>query len=356
MKSFLPVLIGLALSACEQTVPPSVVPRPALVMKVNDQIAAAPTVLVGEIRSRFESEQGFRISGKVIRRYVDVGAIVAKGQILAKLDNQDTGLSARAAEAQVKAAEADLALAQAELKRHQQLYQRKFVSSQALDSQEAKYKSAAAIVKQTKAEAAVLDNQSGYTELLAERPGVVTEIHAEPGQVVAAGEIIAQIAVPENMEVQIVVPESRMQGIEINKAAEVRLWANPNRVYPGKIREIAPSADTSTRTFRVRIALPPDAKDTLRLGMTAGVSFYAPESQAFLLPLTAIRQYDGKATVWLVNSDNGQVHPHVVQTGMYREDGVVVTQGLQRGDLVVVAGAHTLVPGQVVRPQHIQQQ
>jgi len=353
MKSFLPVLIGLTLTACEQTVPSVALPRPALVMTVGNQIADAPLVLVGEIRSRFESQQGFRINGKVIRRYVDVGDKVAKGQILVKLDNQDTGLSARAAEAQVKAAEADLALAKAELQRHQQLYQRKFVSSQALEFQEAKYKSAAALVKQSKAEAAVLANQTGYTELLAERQGVVTEIHAEPGQVVAAGEIIAHIAVPETMEVQVAVPESRMQGIEINKVAEVRLWANPNQAYVGKIREIAPAADTSTRTFQVRIALPADAKNTLLLGMTASVRFQALENQAFLLPLPAVRQYEGKSTVWLVNPDNDQVYPHTVQTGVYREDGVIVTEGLKMGDLVVVAGAHTLVPGQPVRPQPV---
>lgn len=354
MKSFLPVMIGLALSGCEQSVPPPVAPRPALVLTVGDQIAASPIVLIGEIRSRFESEQGFRVSGKVVERYVDVGANVAKGQILAKLDHQDAVLSARAAQEQLKAAEADLGLAQAELERHQQLYQRKFISRQALDIQEAKYKSATALVKQARADAAVLNNQSSYTELLAERHGVVTEIHAEPGQVVAEGETIVRIAVPENMEVEIMVPESRMQGIEINKAAEVRSWANRNQVYAGKVREISPAADTSTRTFKVRVSLPPETKNNLRLGMTASVHFYESQRQAFLLPLPAVRQYEGQTTAWVIDPSNNQAHPHTIETGMYREDGVIVTQGLKKGDLVVVAGAHTLAPGQVVRPQQAQ--
>lgn len=353
MKIFLLIISGLFLFGCEQTQPPQSPPRPALVVTVGEKTTASPTILIGEIRSRYETAQGFRISGKIIKRYVDVGAVVKKGQILAKLDNQDTGLTAKAAQAQVQSAQADLVLARAELDRLQQLYQRKFISKQAIDIQDAKLKSAIALVKQTQAQASVSDNQFAYTDLRAEREGVVTEIHAEPGQVVAAGETVVRIAKPEDREVSIAVPESRMQGIEINLPAEVRLWAEPTRLYQGKVREVAPAADSVTRTFQIRVALP-DADNNVRLGMTAGVRFYNKDSQELLLPLPAVTQYAGETVVWVVNPENGQVESRAVQTGMFREDGVIITHGLQTGEQVVVAGVHTLVPGQVVRPVQAQ--
>lgn len=349
MNIFLLIISGWVLFGCEKTQPEPTPPRPALVVTVGEKTTASPTILIGEIRSRYETEQGFRISGKIIKRYVDLGATVKKGQILVKLDSQDSGLTAKAARAQVQAAQADLALARAELDRLKQLYQRKFISKQAFDIQEAKLKSAMALVKQTQAQAAVSDNQSAYTDLCAEREGVVTEIHAEPGQIVVAGEPIVRIAIPENREVAFVVPESRMQGIEINTPAEVRLWAEPARLYHGKVREVAPAADRVTRTFQVRVALP-DVDNNVLLGMTAGVRFYNEGSQELLLPLPALTQQAGKNVVWVVNPENGQVQFREVKIGMFREDGVIITQGLQTGEQVVVAGVHTLVLGQVVRP------
>ena len=353
MKKFFLIISGSFLLGCEQPKQQPTPPRPALVVTVGEKTSVSPTILIGEIRSRYETAQGFRISGKIIKRYVDVGAVVKKGQILAKLDNQDTGLTAKAARAQVQSAQADLALARAELDRLQQLYQRKFVSKQAIDIQEAKLKSAVALVKQTQAQATVLDNQAVYTDLRAEREGVVTEIHAEPGQVVAAGEAVVRIAIPEDREVSIAVPESSMQGIEINMSAEVRLWANPSRLYQGRIREVAPAADSVTRTFQIRVALQ-DADNQVRLGMTAGVRLYNTDSQDLLLPSPALTQYAGENVVWVVNPENGQVQSRAVQTGMFREDGVIITQGLQTGEQVVVAGVHTLVPGLVVRPVQAQ--
>lgn len=347
-RLFIPLLLPL-LAACDRSPPPLPIPRPALVVTVGTHTAKAPTILIGEVRSRFESTQGFRIDGKIVERRVDVGNNVRKGQVLARLDNIDTGLSSQAANAQVRAAEADLALAEAELERYRQLYTRKFVSSQALDIQEAQFKSAAARVKGARAQAAVSGNQSRYTELLAERDGVITEIRAEPGQVVEAGEAIVHIAVPDRKEVAIAVPESRMNGIAVDTAAEVRLWADPSTVYQGKVRELAPAADSVSRTFLVRVALP-QADSRVRLGMTAGVRFYQQDGGDFLLPTPAVTRRDGQAIVWVVDSQNGQVQPRAIQTGAFREDGVIVTEGLHDGDQVVVAGVQTLVPGQIVRP------
>jgi hypothetical protein len=92
-----------------------------------------------------------------------------------------------------------------------------------------------------------------------------------------------------------------------------------------------------------------DADEAVRLGMTAGVKFAGEEEPTLLLPTAAVTQRDGKSMVWVVNAKN-QVEAQFIETGAYREDGVLVTAGLSAGAQVVVAGVHTLTQGQVVRP------
>ena len=107
MKKTLIIIASLYLAACENPVKPPALPRPALVIKAGKIAPNSATILVGEVKSRYESNQAFRISGKIIKRKVDVGATVKKGQILARLDSADTNLSASAATADVRVAEAN---------------------------------------------------------------------------------------------------------------------------------------------------------------------------------------------------------------------------------------------------------
>lgn len=346
---YLVVAISVLLVACEKPIEPTAPPRPALVMTVGDNTAGTNMTLVGEVRPRYESAQGFRIAGKIVERKVEVGSTVHRGQVLARLDSADTGLTAQASEADVRAAEADNALAEAELERQRQLYAKKFIAKSALDIREAQYKTSLARVEQAKAQAAVSGNQSRYTALVADRDGVVTDIRAEPGQVVSAGEVIARVADLKQMEVVVAVPESRMAGVKVGAPALVKLWASQEKSYQGKVRELAPAADAVTRTFQVKVTIP-IADDVVRLGMTAGVKFASAEDSALLLPTTAITQRDGKAVVWVVDGKTLQVQPRPVETGMFREDGVFITGGLRAGEQVVAVGTHALSPGQVVRP------
>lgn len=349
-----PLMLALLLAACEHPAPPPAPPRTALTMVVGAADQATSAGLVGEIRPRYEAAQSFRIAGKIIERRVEIGTAVKKGQVLARLDPADTGLSAQSAQAQVRAAEADYALAQVEFERQKQLYARKFISHSALDAHEAQFKSATAHLEQIRAQAAVASNQSRYTALITERDGVVTEIRAEPGQVVEAGEVVARVAVPGEMEVVIAVPESRMTGVTVGAPAQVRLWVARDKAYNGRIREVAPAADTATRTFQVRVSVL-DADAAVRLGMTAGVKLASVEDKFLLLPSTAVTQINGKSVVWVVDpktssASTQRVQPRVVQTGAFREDGVLILSGLAAGERIVVAGVHTLLPGQSIRP------
>ena len=220
------LLSALLLLGCEKPAIPPPPPRPALVIEVGKIAPNNATILVGEVKSRYESNQAFRISGKIIERKVDVGAIVKKGQVLARLDSADTNLSASAATADVRVAEANRALAKSDVERQRILANKKFISQSALDKFEAELKTADARVNQAKAQAAVSNNQSRYGSLVTDRDGIITQIRAEPGQVVIGGETIAKVVDTVNLEVLVAVPESRIAQIKPNDAAQIKLWAS----------------------------------------------------------------------------------------------------------------------------------
>jgi RND family efflux transporter MFP subunit len=320
-------------------------------MEVGGAAASNSMVLVGEVRPRYEANQGFRISGKIMERKVDVGTQVKKGQLIARLDAADANLNATAAMADVRAAEASHALALAELERQRQLFARKFISASALDIREAQLKTSAARLAQVKAQANVTGNQTQYTNLSADRDGVVTMIHAEPGQVVQAGETVVQIANLKETEVLVAVPESRMAEVKVGTQVAIKMWASPDKVYAGRVREIAPAAETATRAFNVRVSVT-DADDKVKLGMTAGVKFIqqqAPQSAQLLIPLAALTEINGKKLVWVIDAEN-KAQPREVTAGEFTEDGVLIASGLQTGEKIAIAGVHTLVKCQPVKP------
>lgn len=350
IRPYLLMLTAL-LAACDAPPPPFQPPRPALVMVVGDAAVSDDMVLVGEVRPRYESSQSFRIDGKITSRKVDVGAQVKKGQLIARLDAVDVNLSAAAAMADVRAAEAAHALAFAELERQRQLFAKKFISASALDMREAEFKTASARLAQVKAQANVSGNQSQYANLTADRDGVVTMIRAEPGQVVQAGEAVVQIADLKEKEVLVAVPESRMSQVKINAPATVKMWANPQKPYTGVVREISPAADSATRAFNVKVSIKA-ADEAVKLGMTAGVRFDQPLQQQalnLLIPSSALTQINGKKTVWVIDADN-KAQPREVQAGGFTERGVLITAGLQAGERIAIAGVHTLIKNQLVKP------
>lgn len=341
----------LLLTACNKPAPTEVLPRPALVSVIGEKSGSDSMALVGEILPRYESNQGFRINGKIIERKVEIGSIVKKGQLLAKLDPADSQLTAASAQATVTAAEAEAALALAELNRQRQLFDKKFISASALDIREAQYKSAIARVEQVKAQASVSNNQAHYSSLTADRDGVVTFIHAEPGQVIQASDSIVKIADTKAIDVLVAVPESRMTEVKVNAPVLIKLWSNQQKSYAGVVREIAPAAESATRVFNVRITVT-QTDAAIKLGLTVGVKFSLAASQSatgYLIPSKALTEINGQTIVWVVDSNN-KVQPRPVVAGPFREDGVLITQGLESGEKIAIAGVHILTKDQQVKP------
>jgi membrane fusion protein, multidrug efflux system len=343
------IIYTILLVGCEKAPEELPPPKPALVAYVNKSENSGAMILVGEVKSRYESNQSFRISGKIIERKVEVGSFVKKGQLLVRLDASDTRLNAAAAQADVNVAETSYILAKAEVERQRQLVNKKFISQSALDKYEAELKTANARVNQAKAQAAVSGNQARYTSLFADRDGVVTQIQAEPGQVIEPGTMIAQIVDLKQIEVLVAVPESRMAGLKIGDEVSIKLWAEQQKTYIGKIREIAPEASSATRAFDMRVSVV-DADEAIKLGMTAGVRFAKKDREKIIVvPTAALTLIKGKTSVWVIDKNNN-ANPREVVAGMFTEDGTEIMSGLKPDEVIAIAGVHTLIKGQKVKP------
>lgn len=342
----------LALGACAKHEPPPEPIRPVKLAKVELGRAGEATVFAGEVKPRHESDIGFRIGGKLVARLVDVGARVKAGQALARLDPTDVALQAEASNAAVAAARTEADYAQAEYERFRNLHEQGFVSASALDQKRNARDASRARLDQARAQQDVARNQSGYATLATDAAGVVTAVLAEVGQVVAAGQPVVRVAREEEREVAIAVPENRIDELRAAKAPLVVLWARRDHAYRARVREIAPAVDAATRTFAVRMSvLDPDA--AIQWGMTASVVLESavPIPDAALVPSPAIHHdADGKPAVWIYDPATKTVSLRRVTLGGYREDGTLVTSGLADGEWIVAAGAHKLMPGQVVKP------
>ena len=115
-------------------------------------------------------------------------------------------------------------------------------------------------------------------------------------------------------------------------------------------REISAAADPVTRTFLVKADIGKATLDGTRLGQTATVLMTLPQvSGVTKLPLSALREEQGRSTVWLVDRSSMTVKSQDVKLAGADGNDVVITAGLAAGQIVVTAGVHVLNPGQKVK-------
>ncbi|MEN6414579.1 MAG: efflux RND transporter periplasmic adaptor subunit [Veillonellales bacterium] len=329
------------------------------VKTVTDDITVVQTAVIGaagsaqeytysgEVRGRYESQLAFQVSGKIIKRNVELGSVINVGDVLMQIDPKDIQQTVNSASAQVYSAESQLRLAESNLNRYRQLYEDGAVGRMTYEQYVSAYEVASATVQQASAQRTQGANQLDYSLLRTDKPGVVSAIKAEAGQVVSAGQPVLTIVQDGEREVEISVPENRIEELRKAQQIKVTFWALSNVSAAGKVREIAPMADPVTRTYKVRISLlnpPPEMK----LGMTAAVSLFDSEAQSTAtIPLSAVYQNGDTPYVWVVT--DGTVALRQIKTGKFGNGTIQVVAGLQQGDRIVTAGVHKLNEGQKVK-------
>jgi RND family efflux transporter MFP subunit len=343
-------LMGFSLAGCvEEEAPAEVEARPVRTVTVEEQLVGETISVAGTVESKVEADLGFRIGGRVLERLVSVGDVVTAGQPLAKLDPADEENSLRAAEASLTAAEAQLTEAQENYNRQRQLYDRGFLARAGLDRAETTLTSATSAADAARAQLGIAKRRLNDTVLSADAPGTVVAIGAEPGEVVQPGRMVVQLARDDGKDAVIDVPSGLVGDANaLDLRITVVLTQNPAVSAQGRIREIAPRADATTGTIRVRIGLIDPPAD-MRLGAAITATTTLDAVGSIEIPASALTSVDGQPAVWIVDSATMAVTLRPIAVDRFTPASVIVLEGLEPGDIVVTAGVQALRPDQIVR-------
>jgi RND family efflux transporter MFP subunit len=343
--------LPLALAACAERKTAQEEVRPVKAFVVKAPAAERTLAYSGVVAPRVESTLGFRVSGKIVERFVSTGDRVAAGKEIARLDEKDLKLAENSARAAVGAAKTRFAVAKDALERAAYLLPKGFIAKAAFDQRQLEYDAAKSAFDSAEDQLNQAVNATSYALLSADKDGVVTSVRAEPGQVVSAGQPVVTLAEAGEIEVSAAVPENEIARLKAGDPARVSLWAAPDAGGGGTIREIAGAADPASRTYAVRVTVIHPAPE-MRLGMTISVSFKVPEADPpAIAPLTAFMEEGGKTVVYVADRGSETVARREVLLDGVAAEGVRVKSGLAPGEIVVTGGVQFLKDGMKVRLQ-----
>ena len=327
----------------------------------------------GYVTPRRRATVAAKITARVNEIYAEEGMRVEAGQILARLDDSDAKVRLAAAIADRDATAAalgdlqvNLVNAERELKRNEELFQRRLIAEQQIDTARLavdSFKARIVLARQqiSAADARIKMAEQDIDNCIVRAPfaGIVVSKDAQRGEMVspisAGGGFtrtgIATLVDMTSLEIEVDVNESYIARVRDGQPVTAILDAYPDWQIPGKVRTLIPTADRQKATVKVRASF--DKLDPRILpDMGVKVTFLgdeptaAPSSGRVLVPRTAIRDEGGKATVFLYR--DGRVERRVVGLGQARGNDQEVIAGLADGDQIVTAGAKDLRDGQRV--------
>jgi multidrug efflux system membrane fusion protein len=346
---------ALALGACAKK--QAAAPAPAVVLAEPVHAASAGAGEARrypvEVAARYSNPVSFRVPGKIVERTVRLGDTVRKGQVLARLDPADALKQEATARAALEAAEARLLFASQQLERDTAQSAKNLISTRELEQTQDAFATAKAAREQAADQLVIAHDNTQYQTLVADHDGVITSENADTGQVVAAGQAVFGLAWAGDLDVTLDAAASEIGAIAVGQSAAVALTALPAERLQAKVREISPSADPQTRSYRVKLTLL-HPSPSVRLGMT-GEAVLQPGGQAsaqvdpVIVPAAAIFHRGKDPAVWVVRSRDATLELRPVTVARYGERDAIVTTGLKDGETVVAAGAHTVYEGERVR-------
>ncbi len=305
--------------------------------------------VTGTLQPRNWTTVKAKVAGELKAMLVREGETVRPGQVLARIDAQDAQARVDEKIADLEAGRAQLALAQKNRANNLALLQQKFISQNAFDSVQSSYRVSEARLKALEAQVALAKKALADTVVSAPQAGIVSQRHAQQGEKLPVdGKIVTLVDLAE-MEVEAAVPASDIPSIRVGQEVSFRVEGFGEREFRGHIDRINPATQSGSRSILV-YALLPNGDGALKGGMFAkgSVTLSRIES-AQVLPLSAVREEDGKPYVLRV--DNHRLEQRPVKLGLRNADeGVVqIVDGLDAQSRVVRTNSGTYKPGTAVK-------
>lgn len=301
-----------------------------------------------------------KVTGRLISIMVEEGSKITKGQVLARLENEDTLAAVEQAAANLNASRSNLRQAEAELHEAKLSYDRNkrmlaegLVSQSIYDSSEARFSVASAAVDAAEAsvnaqDAALKSARVAleYTVVRAPFDAVVLTKNADAGDIVTpigaaanAKSAVVTIADMDSLQVEVDVSESGLHNVSVGQPCEIQLDAFPDSRFRGELHMIVPTADRSKATVLVKIGFV-DRDSRILPEMSAKVAFLSrevrpgEETPRVVINPAAVRDRNGRKFVFLVKEDRAVEKE--IKAGKMLGDMTEVLEGLAAGDKVVI--------------------
>lgn len=339
-------LLATLLGGCkdheEAAVPEPV--KPVKLHKVQAGQAQLSMSLPGRVRAARRSELSFKVSGPLEKLPIDEGQVVKEGDLIAQILPRDF----QTAISEAKARELE---AEQQYQRYKELYAKRQVSKADFD----RYRAARDVARARLEDA---QNALKDTTLAAPFDGVIAKRYVENFEKVQEKQPIVYLQLIDQLEVLIDVPELSMaqfrQSGKVDVVAEFDAVAG--KQYPLTVKEFSTDADPATQTYQVVLTMEQPEEANILPGMTAKVTAAAQEgdavgSQITIPAITVLNDADNQAYVWVFDRNSKTVAKRAIKIGQLEgSKNVMVEEGLEGGEEIVMAGVTKLRDGMAVRP------
>ncbi|MGI9523469.1 MAG: efflux RND transporter periplasmic adaptor subunit [Hyphomicrobiaceae bacterium] len=336
--------------------PQAEVVRSVRVVQITDASNLAKRWFPGRAKATQEVTLAFRVSGTLVARSVNVGDEVDTGKIVAQLDREPFERKVERLSAELDKAKARFENASAQTQRQVTLLEKGWVAQAKVDTFIAHQQSAKAEVESVTATLRRAELDLDYTSLKSPFAGRIVATYVENFEEVKATQPVVRLLDTSRIEMVIDVPENLISLAPYAQDIAVTYDAFPDLKIPATVNEVGTEANETTRTYPVTLIMDQPSGERILPGMAgkatgrAVVPGKTAEAQIAIPMSSVFTTSDGAGSfVWIVDRETMTVSPRAVVLGSPIAQGLVATEGLSAGDLVVSAGVHSLREGQKVK-------
>lgn len=304
------------------------------VVTPDDDARGTSRVFAGVVEENSEISLGFKTAGELAHINVKEGQHVAKGQLMASLDDSDYQLGVEALQIQYDQLKD-------EVERAGRLFEKKSMSAN-------DYEKALAGLRQLGVQLQVNKNKLAYTRLYAPCPGVVESVNFSAGEMVDAGTAVFTVLDVSRKAVVVDIPASVYLRRDDICGATCTI-SHSAASHPMEVLSIVPKAD-SNQLYRMKLGFSGAAPEvTPGMNVEVTLEFRAEGDGSLRIPQSALMRKDGKDFVWILNPDSTVTMRRVEINPSGARAEVEVVSGLEPDTKVVRAGVRMLHEGEKVR-------
>jgi RND family efflux transporter MFP subunit len=309
------------------------------------------TLLPGTLRGYVESPIFARATGYLLHWYVDIGAQVKQGQLLADLDTPEIDQELAQAVAQRDQTASSLVLAKSSYERWQQLRQRDAVSQQELDERQSTYNQDVANLAAADANVQRLRQLESFKRIVAPFAGVITQRNIDVGDLIDAGSgssrALFALAQSDPLRVYVQLPQAYAENVSVGKDVIVTQAELPGKQFHGTIAHISGAIDVPTRSLQIEVRLPnPDG--ALRPGAYVQVAVPAVAHADIMVPGNALL-FRAEGPRMAVVDANGEVHLRKVVIAQDLGQTLEIESGIEANDKVIINPSDSIADGDHVK-------